>query len=209
MTITTYQPDNGMLGCEYLHKAVVLASGQNLTRLAVLGKTVTAGTIAGAAVTGNTGNGTIGSLTVSGTAKEGIYRAVCKKTATNGGEFLVINPFGRFIGTAYVGVAFSNEINFIIADGGTDFALNDAFTITTSVLTEKYKLSSATATDGSQYPDCILVEDTDATTGDISTVAYTEGEFDKNSVTIGAGHTLSSVTEQLRLLDIHLINTII
>ena len=207
-TSETYIPDQLIAGeDDIVSQQITLLSGQNQPRGAVLGKTITAGTISGAAVAGNTGNGTIGTLSVGGAAKPGVYRATCITAATNSGTFKVVDPSGNYIGNATVAVAFNNEVNFTIADGATDFAVGDAFTISVSALTEKYLLSVATANDGSQYPDCILVENTDASLGDTATIAYIEGQFSANHITIGAGHTVDSVRDALRLKDIHIINT--
>lgn len=101
----TYSPDQLVIG-EALAEGITLLSGQNLTRGSVLGKKVTAGTIAGAAVAGGTGNGTIGSLTVGGAAKPGIYTAICTAAATNAGTFSIKDPALNHIGDATVAVAF-------------------------------------------------------------------------------------------------------
>jgi len=68
----------------------------------------------------------------------------------------------------------------------------------------KYKLSAAAAVDGSQYPEGILVEDTDASAADIDTGVYIAGEFNENAITFGAGHTADSVRDALRLKGIYL-----
>ena len=62
----------------------------------------------------------------------------------------------------------------------------------------KYKLSAAGAGDGSETPDAILAEATDASSGDKQTVAYFRGDFNENQVTLGAGHTVDSIREGLR-----------
>ncbi|MEQ1530473.1 MAG: head decoration protein [Methylococcales bacterium] len=72
----------------------------------------------------------------------------------------------------------------------------------------KYNLSLAAATDGSQVPDYILAEDCDASAGDKQALAYSRGDFIAEKVTLGAGHTLDSVKEGLRLKNIFLIKSI-
>jgi hypothetical protein len=64
--------------------------------------------------------------------------------------------------------------------------------------TGKYVLSASAASDGSQTPVAILAEDANATSGDVVTVAYLTGEFNGTALTLGAGHTLASVTPLLR-----------
>lgn len=71
----------------------------------------------------------------------------------------------------------------------------------------KYTLSLSAAGDGSQTPDLILAENTDASGGDKATVAYRRGDFDANSVILGASHTVASVTDGLRNKGIQLIAT--
>ena len=70
----------------------------------------------------------------------------------------------------------------------------------------KYLLSVAAATDGSQTPVGILVDDTDASTADKASIIYTRGDFLADCLTYGAGHTAASVAPALRLHGIALIN---
>lgn len=85
----------------------------------------------GAAVAGNTGNGTITAAPATGDGcLPGQYRAVCTAAAANGGTFNVFAPNGVLLGTATVGTPFTTHLTFTIADGATDFAVGDAFTIT-------------------------------------------------------------------------------
>lgn len=62
----------------------------------------------------------------------------------------------------------------------------------------KYVLSLSAAADGSEIPDLILAEDTDATAGDKATIAYERGDFNTHGLTLGAGHTVASIHEGLR-----------
>lgn len=90
-----------------------------------------------AAVAGNTGNGTMGSVTVSAGAKEGVYKLTIVEPGSNVGGFIVEDPDGINIGTGDVAAAFSaGGLAFTLADGGTDFAVGDQFTITLTPSTE-------------------------------------------------------------------------
>jgi hypothetical protein len=62
----------------------------------------------------------------------------------------------------------------------------------------KYVLSASAAVDGSQTPVAILAEDANATAADVVTVAYLTGEFNTAALTLGAGHTIASITAALR-----------
>jgi hypothetical protein len=62
----------------------------------------------------------------------------------------------------------------------------------------KYLLSASAAGDGSQVPSAILVQDSDATAGDLSVPVYFSGDFNFRALTLGAGHTQNSITGPLR-----------
>lgn len=69
----------------------------------------------------------------------------------------------------------------------------------------KWVLSLAAASDGSQVPKGILVDDCDASAGDKSTLAYKRGDFIDSAVIYGAGHTVASVKAGLADQGIFLI----
>lgn len=75
--------------------------------------------------------------------------------------------------------------------------------ITTS---DKYTISESAATDGSEIPDFVLAEDCDASSGDKPALAYSGGMFNAQALTIGAGHTIASIKEGLRIKNIILVN---
>jgi len=79
---------------------------------------------------GNTGNGTMGSLSADNNAKVGAWIVKCIVTATNGGTFSIADPDLVVVGTVAVGTPYNGAINFTIADGAIDFALDDFFTVT-------------------------------------------------------------------------------
>lgn len=74
--------------------------------------------------------------------------------------------------------------------------------------TGKYLLSLSAAADGSQTPDLILAEYCDASAGDKSVLAYARGDFNSRALTLGAGHTVASITEGLRAKGITLLASI-
>lgn len=198
---SAYTPDQLVAGEHpIVSKAITLLSGENRARGAVLGEQ-TASTVpaTGTADGGNTGDGTVTSVAAGGAdIKAGTYTLVCIATATDGGTFDVLAPDGQSIGQAVVGQAFtSSHLDLTVNDGATDFVLADKFTIAVTG-SGKYLLSAAAATDGSAVPRAILAEDTDASAADVATVAYVEGGFDENEVTLGAGHTVDSIREGLR-----------
>lgn len=68
----------------------------------------------------------------------------------------------------------------------------------------KYILSLSAAADGSEDPELILVEDVDATGGDVVAEAYVAGDFNSNAMTFGTGHTAASVRDGLAARSIYL-----
>lgn len=163
----------------------------------VLGKTLVSGSATATAGT-NTGNGTMGTITVSGTAEIGTYTLRISKAASNAGDFVVVNPSGVVVGNGTVAVAYSTAgLAFTLADGATDFVVGDTFSIAVTG-TVKYKRVEATATDGSQKAAAIYVggvtpqtsynKSTIAATTNTSVVAIVRGSvlYKKQGLVFGA-----------------------
>lgn len=149
---------------------VTIASGQDLKAGHVLGK-LSATSISGSADSDNTGDGTIGSLSINSGAVNGDYRAVVTEPATDAGTFNVYDPNGVFIDDGTVGSAFSGGgVDFTISDGGTDFVAGDAFTITVSGSGE-HKEYDPSNTDGSDTAVAVLYDNVDATGGAVDAAA--------------------------------------
>jgi hypothetical protein len=151
---------------QYSREAVTVLAGSGAVRALlsgmVLGR-ITKGAATGAAVAGNTGNGTITAApTVGAAAKPGVYQLVCIEPATNAGKFTVEDPDGILIGVATVGVAFTTHLTFTIADGSTDFASGDAFTITVAAGSGKVKQIDFAAADGGDIASSVLLIDATA-----------------------------------------------
>jgi hypothetical protein len=77
----------------------------------------------------------------------------------------------------------------------------------------KYVLCSKTAADGttaiadgSEKARCILQLDVDATEKDVTAPVFLTGAFLKLDLTVGRGHTLASVTDDLESRNIYLEN---
>lgn len=135
----------------YCRKAVTAyeAGAKTYTPGTVLGKTLVSGSAAAVAGSSNTGNGTMGSITVSAHARAGQYILRITAASSNAGAFELHNAAGATVGTGNVASAFVGAgLAFTLADGSTDFAVGDTFTITVTG-TEKYKILENTASDGS------------------------------------------------------------
>ena len=73
--------------------------------------------------TGNTGNGTIGTLSAGIGAQIGTYRVLLTGTTT----FNVYDPKGAQVGAGAPGTPFEDEVTFTVTAGATAFAAGDAF----------------------------------------------------------------------------------
>jgi len=153
----------------YCREEITVLAGSGAERVLtagmVLGK-ITKGAATGAAVAGNTGDGTItANPTVGAAAKPGVYQVVCIEPAVNGGKFTVEDPDGILIGVATVGVQFSTHLTFTITDGATDFAAGDAFTITVAAGSGKVTQIDFSAADGTDKAAGLLYADVTAPDG--------------------------------------------
>lgn len=143
-----------------------LLSGENLSAGAVLGQAVV-GTAAAVADGGNTGDGTMGAITVNGDAQPGEYILTITKAAANAGDFQVVDTQGDVVGIGTVATVFEGGgLSFTLADGAADFVKGDKFTITVTEGTEKFKEWNPSNTDGSQIASAILFANTDASAAD-------------------------------------------
>ena len=71
---------------------------------------------------------------------------------------------------AVVASAFAGAVNFTIADGATDFASGDRFTVTVAAGSGKYKEYNPANTDGSQAALAISFDAVDASGGEVDGV---------------------------------------
>lgn len=203
--IDSFTPDNLFAGHEIpvLTKGVKLEAGQGmLARGTVLGKATKAvGEVAGP----DTGNGTIGTVTLGKSAKIGAYTLVCT-TATDTdivAVFKVIDPDGIRLDDAVAGTAYAGPINFTITEAA-GFAVDDTFTVNVVAGSGKYKTVNSANVDGSQVADCILADDADTVDGDVTAVAYKTGHFNRDALVFGGSDTAEVHEHTLRSLGIFL-----
>ncbi len=188
-------------------EAITVLSGQNLQAGAVLGKVATASTGTPTADAGNTGDGTIGAVTVGAKGKVGTYKVTCIEPAVDGGTFTVEDPDGKEIGVAKVGSAFSKGgLGFTIADGAADFAAGDSFDIVVAEGSGKYKELDPAATDGSDVAAGILYDALDASSADAAGVGIVRNaEVNAAELVWKTGMTageIATATEGLAALEI-------
>lgn len=117
---------------------VTVASGQTLKAGAVVGRISKGIGRASIPTVVGTGNGTMSLVTIGPDAEKGTYVVKCTEIATHGGVFSVTTPSGQALpsftmGTSSGGTAAytaaPDHIKFSLTDGGTDFAVNDTFSI--------------------------------------------------------------------------------
>lgn len=153
-----YSRDNG-----------VLLAGNNLSSGAVLGAVLAGGVTATPAAKsgGNTGDGTLATVTAYAPAYNGVYTVRITAAAANAGTFEVRSPGGVLLGTGTVAVEFSGGgLTFTVADGATDFIVGDGFDITVANAYTKYTEYDPAATSPAQHPAGILYLAVDATSVD-------------------------------------------
>jgi hypothetical protein len=178
-------------------KATIALGAGSLAAGTVLGKINSAYSAYAAGTPSSAGAGK-GAMTMATPAtgtgvKVGTYTVTCVTVATDLGNFLVQDPAGKVIGVAKVGVAFDGEIKFTIADGATDFALNDKITVavtgTAATTVGKCVVVDSTLTNGAQNAYAVLAEAVDATSADKEVGVYLTGEFNENSLVFGGTDT--------------------
>ena len=205
----TFTPDS-LIGGDFplITRDYTLLTGQSVVRGAVLGKVTLDVDADVTADGGNTGDGVFtlaASNEVGPDAKTGDYIVTCIAAATDGGRFQVVDPDGNALGDALVGTAFtSDHINFTIADGATDFAVGDFFTVSVAAGSGKLVLSLSAAKDGSNVPYAIAAATVDASAADKGISVYLSGEFNEDALTLGTGHTVASIRDGFRDKGIHL-----
>lgn len=182
---------------------ITILSGENLVAGAVIGK-ITLGSASATADAGNTGDGTMGAITVGADAQVGDYVLTITEAATNGGAFQVVDPAGDVVGIGAVGTAFTGGgLTFTLADGATDFVVGDKFTVTVAAGSGKWKEWDPTATDGSAGTVAVLYAATDASSSDArATAIVRDAEVNGNVLTYLSGATSDDkATAAARLAD--------
>jgi hypothetical protein len=147
-------------------EAILVANSGALLCGTILGTVAVGAATSAAKAGGNTGNGTLTldvTTPVLAGAVPGVY-SVRMLTATT---FRVEKPNGDVIGEGANGVAFSDDLKFVVAAGGTPFVAGDGFDITVATGSKKVKpLNAAEVADGSGVPTCVLLETVEARTAD-------------------------------------------
>lgn len=145
-------------------------------------KAVPADVVAAVDTVAGKGALTLASPAVSSKVKDGAYSVVCIEPATDAGTFEVRDPNGKKVGTATVGVAFDGEIKFTIADGGSDFAAGDTFTVTVKADAVDFVWVpfDQDGTDGSEVPAGIAIYGVETGAGETARIAAMLRDMEAN-----------------------------
>lgn len=163
----------------YCKKMVTVYQGAATLAIgAVLGSYIdtpvgTAGAIVG------TGDGAMGAITLTSNKDMvlGTYTVKIVKAEANAGDFALLDPNGKVVGTGQVATAFDQAgFAFTLADGATDFVVGDSIPIVVSG-TVKYKLVEATATDGTEVAKVVVVGDAAGKPLSTAVTANTDTKF--------------------------------
>lgn len=185
-----------------VHRGVVIAQAASvLKRGTVLGRQAAGGATAGVKASGaNTGNGTLvmdGTTPTLANYQPGVYSV----RFTSATAYRVTDPTGDVLGDGANTVAFANQIKFVTTAGGTPFVAGDGFDVTIAQ-PDKYVVSKATATDGSQVPSAIVAYDVDTTAADVVGPCYFEGEFALELLIYDGSWTADSLRAAMRANNI-------
>lgn len=211
----TYAFDNLIAGDHpIVTSEVTVLTGNNLAKGTVLGK-ITAGTVPTTGTKTGTGDGTMTAVTGGVNVKPGSYVATVIQAITNGGIFKVVNPLGKIIGQCAItagaggtGVFVSDEINFTITDGSTDFILGDLFTVVVPAGSGKFVAVNSTLINGAAEVFGVLMQDADASSGDIVSVAALCGEFNANALVFGGSDTAATRKTDARAKSIYFVEQV-
>lgn len=158
----------------FCREVVTVLSGQVLTMGTVIAKILLSVATSGVAASGNTGGGTITSVTGNTKTKKGVYTIEClsytasplllncRVTDPDGNVLPSISAFGAYV---------SDQINFTLTNGSPVIAVGDKWTITVSDGSGYVKGIDFDAVDGTQTAYGILTADVDATDGNTEGVA--------------------------------------
>lgn len=206
---------------EWASKTVTIeAPGAEIAPGTILGRK-TIGAQAVAAPIAGGANATDDAITLANPAaavgaQAGTWKVQAVAEKLNAGEAFVLRPDGTVDGVAIVGVAYDGGVKFTIADGATDLALGDGWSIDVSYAagSGKYVPLNLAAVDGSQNVAAVLRTRTPANTADVKNLAVTRGPFvrvKKSLLVYPAGATTnqkSAIDAQITALGIDVITTV-
>lgn len=166
---------------------VINATAGKLSAGTLLAKITAANAAVATPDAGNTGNGSIGTVTVGNDAITGSYVLTITAEAADAGTFTLVDPLGVSVGAGTVGVAFSGGgLSFTLADGANDWDVDDFITIAVNAgIGEWVAYDDDGANDGRRAATGILYSNVDATSADARAVAIVRDAEAIESLLIG------------------------
>jgi hypothetical protein len=167
--------------------AIIINAGAGVLSAGTLVAQITAANAASATAGSNTGNGAIGAIGVDNAAITGDYIVTITEAAADGGAFSVVDPNGVTVGSGTVGVEFAGGgLTFTIADGTTDFAVNDSWTIAVNAgIGEWVAYDNDGTNDGRRACGGVLFAGVDATHADARAVGIVRDAEVRGSDLVG------------------------
>jgi len=198
-----YTPDNLIAGDQknLPTEQIILKMGENLERGTVLGK-IDRFIKHYMPNPGNEGNGVFGGEpSMTQKTKKGFYYIIMLTATT----FSFFDPDGNRLKDGSTGVAYvCPQLSFKLEVGGIPFVAGDSFEIYVTDVAEIFWVKSLAANvDGSEIPRAVLTKNTDATDENCFARAYLEGQFNRERIILGLGHTVESIKDQMRLFGIY------
>jgi phage protein U len=151
---------------------------------------ISTGAASAAAQVGNTGNATVGAITVASAAVVGVY-VVEFLTATT---FSVALPGGALLANGATGVAYSQGgLSFTITAGGTPMVAGDGFNITVTKAPGDFARHNLGASDGSETVAGILYEEVAPQTTALRAITRRDCEVNGAHLIYSAGATAGQI----------------
>ncbi len=183
----------------YSREALTIAMAEVLVLGEVIGRKLLDIPLTGTADAGNTGNGTMTGVVGGSQTMDGTYTLTCVSAAANAGAFAVMAPDGAALPDATVGVAYTNaQLNLILNDGATDFAVGDIFTVVVAKGDGSAVALDLTAVDGTQIAAGFVIAAYDATAAAVAGVAVVrDAVIDPDNLVWPAGITADQTAAAL------------
>lgn len=150
-----------------------------------------AATVTPTATAGNTGTGSIGTVTADAGGLEGDWFVEIIDANTDAGDFRVVRPDGSVDGYGTVAVAYNGGINFTLADA-TDFAEGDSIKVNVDYAagSGQYDVHDPAATNGLEVAKCLLwAEKADLAATQRAVAVFRDAVVNGNAITWKSGMT--------------------
>ena len=211
ITADVFIPDQLIAGdMKIVTDTKTITGGAAYKRGTVLGRVADGTAVVTVKASGaNTGNGTFvidATTPILPAGESGLYK-LRMTSATNA---RLTDGKGRVLGDIAIVATngdtanVADQIKGVLTEGSTVFVAGDGFDIAVVVSDDLYTPATAAATDGSDRPVVILVDDVDTTGGNVTGGIYRQGEFNGNALTLGAGITLAAATNALLAGNIYI-----